>query len=475
MTRLTSLLVLALASCAHVTPECPTHGGETWRELSSAHFVVHTNLGPEAAGAAALELERARTALLPSFLGVPTPARPLEVVLFRSVAQLEDVTFDALRDGSIVHDWRGPVMVISSDGSLLESTPQLRLMLHELAHHYSGQALRRRPRWLSEGLSEYLETITLDADSKMASRGVPNQERLGEVLRWGLLPVDSLWAWDELHDERPGLEAHRLASAWFWVHYLFNEQRAGLEKFFAALGEGQEPRRAWGEVFPLWTEKAMSDAAAAYVERRNIHTQRIELGVVSAVTSQRVMTDAQVHALLARLAASTGRWVRARAETDAGLALDPNEPGVREQQVVLATSRVEAARQLVAAQPTLGSGWLLLALALPEAPERTAALEQALVLEPDAFLALVELASRRCAEGRCAEGLALARRAVGLAPDDVRVVASAAAVMAKGGACAEAVSAQRHALELVPHGAPDAVRARLSTGLGVIRRDCPAP
>jgi Flp pilus assembly protein TadD len=102
----------------------------------------------------------------------------------------------------------------------------------------------------------------------------------------------------------------------------------------------------------------------------------------------------------------------------------------------------------------LPAGWLLLALALPPAePERVIALEQALALDPDSFLALSELAQRRCAAGQCREAVSLAEKAARLAPEDVRVWASYATVLAKAGQCAEAVSVKERAREVLGHRA----------------------
>lgn len=188
------VLVVLISGCTHVTPECSAHGGPAWQELASQHFVVRTNLEPADARAATVQLERARAALLPAFPEAPSGA-PLEVVLFRDAAQLQNVTGDPALDGTFTHDWAGPLLLMSKTGSMFDSTPQLRLVMHELAHYFAAQSLRRVPRWFAEGLAHYLETVTIDADAQTARRGRANQERLGEVLRWGILPVESLWAW----------------------------------------------------------------------------------------------------------------------------------------------------------------------------------------------------------------------------------------------------------------------------------------
>lgn len=173
--------------------------------------------------------------------------------------------------------------------------------------------------------------------------------------------------------------------------------------------------------------------------------------------AERVIPDGEVHAVLARVAASTSAWPRARGEVALALALAPTNPRVLEQRIVTETTpeaRVAAARELTVSNPELASGWLLLALSLPQGDaERVVDLEQALSKNPGSFLALSELAQRRCAEGHCAEAVALAERAVTLAPEDIRVLSACAAVQSKAGQCAGAVATQERALGVLSHRA----------------------
>jgi hypothetical protein len=326
------LSLLALTGCAH--------GNAPWRELTSQHFVVRSNLSADEARDSSVQLERARAAILP-VLPEGLTERPLEVVVFQSTGQLEDLAGEA----QLLHDWRGPLLLIASTASILDSSPQFQEVLHELAHHYVASALRRWPRWFEEGLSTYLETITIDAGAKTAKRGRAHQLKLGEVERWGILPVTSLWAWDVEPDEHNGLEEHRAASAWFWVHYLFNAQRTALEKFMRSLSEGTEPRDAWVAAFGSVDPQAMATAAKEYIEKGQARAQLLELGELNTEVVEKPMPDAQVHALFARVAAGTGAWPRARVEATAAMSLDGNDVRALEQHVVTqesAESRVRA-------------------------------------------------------------------------------------------------------------------------------------
>ncbi len=88
------------------------------------------------------------------------------------------------------------------------------------------------------------------------------------MTRWGILPVPSLWAWDVEPEQPSGLEQHRAASSWFWVHFLFNEHRPALERFLRGLSEGEEPKAAWASAFADLAPQKMTDEAAAYIARQ---------------------------------------------------------------------------------------------------------------------------------------------------------------------------------------------------------------
>ena len=476
MNRILLCLAALLSGCAHVVPECAAHGGTPWLELTSQHFVVSTNLPPSEAREAAVQLEQARTVVLAAFPMGDAPR--LDVVVFQTASQLQELAGDPVLDAALTHDRKGALLLTGNAGSFLAVT-QLRSLLHELAHHFSGGVLRRWPRWFEEGLAIYLETITLDADLKTAVRGTANEVRLDEVLRWGVLPVKSLWAWDVEPDRHNGLEEHRAASSWFWVHFFFNEHRRQLDGFMRSLAAGDEPGTAWTAAFGLLSPEAMTEAATAYLAKQQTRSQKMDLSQLNTSLSERTVPDAQVHAVLSRAAAALGAWPRARAEARAAMSLDPLDLNTLEQGAVLQElpeGRLAAARSLTEAAPTLAAGWLLLGLALP-ASDATGgqALDQALWLDPRSFSTLIELAAARCTEGKCPEGVDFADRAGALAPGDPRVQASAALVFLQAGQCEKAVASQQHALEVLSHRASSALRAQLQARLTEYRRCSSVP
>ncbi|MBL8915344.1 MAG: DUF1570 domain-containing protein [Archangium sp.] len=462
-TAATALLALLASGCATVSPECASHGGNTWRQVVSPHFSLVTNLGAEEAKASMLKLEMSRSAVLPVLQGTELSTAPIEVVLFASGAQLNAV---AGTDQSFwSEDFRGPLFVIQDDANILASNPQLERTLHELTHLLSARVFRRLPRWVAEGLASYLETVTLDVKEKTARRGKANQVRLGDIERWNILPVESLWAWTGVEKDKPGLEQHRLASAWFWVYFLVNEHRAAFEGFLKALAKGDGPSAAWKKAFPELTTASMASASDKFRAEGRSTGQSIELSRMDLAITESALPDARVHAVFSRLAALRGDWKRAAEQADLASSMDANDVAVLEQ--VSATrgdpeARVAAAEKATLTDPRRVDAWLLLGMASASAKET--ALKTVLELDSSQPTAGAELAVAAKANGQNNESVDFARRAY-RAPANARALAMSADVLAQAGLCREALTLELRALESLPHALEDTVAAKLHAKL----------
>lgn len=459
----TALLGLLVTGCATVSPECASHGGNTWRQVRSPHFSLVTNLSAEEAKTSMLKLELSRAAVAPVLQGAELSSAPIEVVLFASGAQLAAVT--GTDESFWSEDFRGPLLVIQDDANILASNPQLERAMHELTHLLSARVFRRLPRWVAEGLAAYLETVTLDVREKSARRGKANQVRLGDIERWNILPVESLWAWTRVEKDKPGLEQHRLSSAWFWVYFLVNEHRAAFDGFLKALAKGDEPAAAWKAAFPELTTASMATASEKFRAEGKSTGQAIELSSVDQTITDAALPDARVHAVFSRLAALRGDWKRAVEQADLAATMDANDVVVLEQ--VSATraqpqERVAAAEKATLTDPKRVEAWLLLGMASAEAKE--AALKTVLELDSSHPTAGAELAVAARAKGQTTEALDLARLAY-RAPANARALAMSADVLMQAGMCREALTLELRALELLPHALEETVGVKLHARL----------
>jgi hypothetical protein len=161
--------------------ECPEAGGPAWREVRTAHFVVQTNLSSGKAQALAREVERLYEVLLHAMFKSP-PAFPGKV---RVVALQSDSEFDLFAPKGIYAFYQrggseGPTMVVP--GTM--DWAQRSTIVHELTHHVAARVFLRQPRWFTEGLATYMESIGSSGPGNAPTVGGVNKERFAGIFPW---------------------------------------------------------------------------------------------------------------------------------------------------------------------------------------------------------------------------------------------------------------------------------------------------
>lgn len=472
-------LGLLLAGCAHTRAECSVHGGPAWREITSEHFLVSTDLEPAAARAAALELEKARKALLLAMNTRVDPPERLTAIVLRSRSELAEFRDHIL--GFMTFDDRGPLIVVAGTAYFVESAPDLRVVTHEMTHLFAAHSFARQPRWFSEGLAGYLETMLSNTGTNEVLLGDAHLERLEYARYSGVLPLAALWTWD------PKKLDEDYASSWLWVHFLINRHPEELGAFEAGLANAVEPRRAWAEAFGRLSDPVLEQELERYLMGGAYAVTRVGLGEVSQALTERALTAADVHALRAQLSALAHNDVtpeerqrRVQHELTTALRLDASNVRAAELQI-LATSdgavRLTRARALARGHPTHARAWKLLAqsLAVPgvaNSAEAVQAWRTALSGDPNDPTALVAVALEELRARNLDQAQSLAEYAVQSAPWNPSALTCLATVLAARGRCAEAISAQQQGLEVLGDAADKATRKTLQARLGTIERSC---
>lgn len=166
MTRFSIGAALLLFGCgASLGPASGRESG--WIEARSEHFVVKTELAPEAADATAIELER----MFAAFEQVAYPHQPkpkfvTEIVVFESKRSLEELGHREVggvmvsRFGADLEERRTLVTYGKLGGKGREGVR--RVFQHELAHRFTAFYFPAAPIWLAEGLSELFSTLAID-------------------------------------------------------------------------------------------------------------------------------------------------------------------------------------------------------------------------------------------------------------------------------------------------------------------------
>jgi tetratricopeptide (TPR) repeat protein len=363
---------------------------------------------------------------------------------------------------------------------------------HELAHYLSSYFLLRQPRWLAEGLAQFLETLQLSEDGKTATLGTPHldavsgMKRLLEASQRGLLveeyTVRNVFSWDKPSESYRDWEIASLYwGSWLVVHWLFNKQPEDFARYQLMLAQGADPDSTFKKMFPELLQPSFDNLMLKYLKKGSYEEFTLAVPTVALNFLERTLDDSEVHATRARLSALAAaiveegrkeRMALALAELDEALTLDPKSLMALSQKVARAPDNLKPAlaRAAVDAHPNESRAWVLLAQALREVEsakaDREAAYKKAVELSSDNVSAANGLAWLYITQGRYEEAFPLAQRAVALAPWNSHILDTYAMAAAGLGRCPEAIRAEQRAIDLLAEH-PDeemekVLRARLA-------------
>ncbi len=472
------------AGCAHsLSFRCPAEGGAPWLEIQSDHFELKTDVAGDQAARVIRELEMTRTAELGAWDSALDPPVRLEVVVVRTTSEFRELVGDLF---PFVEGYYAPtsrpriVAGLFPVGRASASHRWLKLEAqeeaaageiprHELAHHLTSQVLPRQPRWLGEGMAEYLAAIRLETwrGQPVAAVGLAGKS----AWKASRVPAAALFAW------RYGEQHHDYyASSWLVVHWLVNRRGADFAAYQRRLARAEEPAAAWKAAFP---DLDPADRAAmarldreldAYLDSAADAPLRVMLPAAEPQLRRREILPPEVHALRADLflhglLPPEASKSRAEEEVAASLREDPSglpvaltlaEVGRREEAIRLG-------RAAAAARPDDWRGWAMLAGGAADrddlAADRLSALRRAAALIPDEAGALNDVAWGLFQAGAPGEAFPLAVRAARLAPANSSVLDTYGAILAALGRCQDALVAQRRAVDLLDQrAAPEAAR-----------------
>jgi tetratricopeptide (TPR) repeat protein len=471
-----ALLILNAPAYAADKPEtfkCSARGGPEWREYRSKHFLLDTDLSRDSAALQIKDLERLYAMVLQAMIGeqVELPGRS-RVIGFGNQAQFQESGKDYAGYHTIT-PLQQSLIVIPVGG--LKANPET--VAHELVHHLSWFLFARQPRWFSEGLAQFIQTVasemignepTMRTGSHMVRGathlqggvGVIPQEARYALAQTAPVKMKELLTWRGLE----GAEAERAyyVQSWLLYHWLWNNRSKGFTEFQGRLSAAEDPSSAWRASFPDFdplkpgTLESLDKALERYRNSARYVFYRVN-GEGDATFVESKLPPAEVHLLLVQLrligAKAEERESLLRAELDEALREDPTHPVAIARRAKLENiSPLERLRSSVSARPNDARGWLFLARALAEAGnqmEAERAYRKAIALDSESADAHNGLAALLAAKGQNKEALPLANRAVDLAPWDPACIDTLAAVAAGLGKCAEALVLQRRAVSLI--------------------------
>ncbi len=491
-------LAAGLAACA--TPGrpflCPAAGGPPWRELASEHFVLRTDLDRDGAVDLLGQFELLRAAVKEALFGrAPDPPGRVEAIAFRSAEEYRPFAPPGAQAYYLRYEGGPPRIVLSGEWS----SRQRAVVAHELTHHLASSILLRQPRWLSEGLATFMESLGEQRLERTLLIGVPPRGRLAAV-RERRVGARELLGW-ESGGALPGPDTY--ATAWLLVHYLVYQRPEALADLLARLSRGESLESAWNAALPEYRLDrpltSLDDALGRWLQALTFdpELEGPELSTRYWPRSLKVsprtihvdpdlrfvehpMAPVEVHALriaLSHYGPGVGE-AAFRAEVAEALREDPAHPiALAAQARLQGVDPLPLARLSVKGHPEDPRAWTFLAQSLRgpgAAAERVQAYRRAADLAPDNAAALNNLGGELLDQGRSGEALPVVRRAARLAPWSAVVLDRYAAALADVGHCADALRVQRQALDAIREPAGRGEGEGMRTRLEEYRRLCSA-
>lgn len=253
-----------------------------WVEAKSENFLLVGDTNEKQAKKIVLELEKYR-AIIFKLYNIEDQAEmmPVHIYAARSVGTVSDITGRSNVSGVYRNTREGPVFVLNIKGGFTTHSQARKIALHEYTHHIVAQYTNRMyPRWVNEGMAEYLSTFTVDKKGEVKI-GLPNEGR-GRTLsnyKWMDMNtlVGSVRTYPEWGKSREG-QLRFYAQTWLAVHYI--QSTPGwtdkLGKYLQGIPKAEDPQAFFTECFGV-TPDEFEKLLRAYFKRNNYRGARVPL------------------------------------------------------------------------------------------------------------------------------------------------------------------------------------------------------
>ncbi len=373
-----SAWLLLLAGCGAALPPLPSQGGPAWRELSSMHFTLWTDAPPERGRELVQQMEWLRSIIYGvAFPDLP-PGGKTFVVAFRDIRESRVFTptyHDAFASaGGPQHR---PMIVMPAD-----AYGDDKVVTHELTHAISFNAIHAQPRWFSEGLATFFETIDLDMARGTVDVGALRPEIRASIDRDGIFLTAKMLACDRMACTD---DFKFYATAWTMYAYLHYKHPAELARFEVALGN-MPADQAWQQTMGDLPTQALDHELVGYLMYGGYSIAHFKIEKRQWPIAERPLADADVDTLRALL-----HWMRdaksldAERELAAALAADRTNvlAHMLDRYMHKRPPTLDDARAVTLAHPDDFLAWLLLADATKNRNEQRHALDKLCALIAD--------------------------------------------------------------------------------------------
>ena len=290
-----------LAGCASF-PRAEEEGGTPWLEVSTSHFLLATDMDRRPAEEVATNLENwwnAMTAVVAQEHDLASgddddddDPEPLLVIALRSRWEREAVHYYI--GGIFLPFAMAPPVIDIGD---IDDDRGRETLRHELAHALLHERLPRVPRWLNEGMAEYLQTAEVDTGAHRLTWGVRSSSFTREYVEFGTsVGIDELLNPEAWTGTNVGAMEFR---AGLLVHMLINRHPTELGCYVRALRteiDVDAPFKRCFSSFDKWRFELGDYGYTTFFK-----TKTATINPPAPEPRTRSMRDADVHTALALL------------------------------------------------------------------------------------------------------------------------------------------------------------------------------
>lgn len=264
----------------------PLSASADWVEAKSDNFVFTGDVSEKRAEKILSELEEYRAIIF--FLFKVDPANetvPVRIYAVKSSNDIEDMTGAKNAAGVYSSRLENPLFILNVKGGFTDKSPAKAIALHEYTHHLLSQYTEQMyPRWVNEGMAEYLSTFRA-SDTGKVRIGLPKDGRGWTLanydwMNWDIL-TSAIRRYPYPNSSDRNVEAVQslfYAQSWLAIHYIQSTPGMAqkLSQYVRGAPQTSDPKAYFTDVFGM-TPTAFGQEMRRYFKRNSYTGRQVTL------------------------------------------------------------------------------------------------------------------------------------------------------------------------------------------------------